>query len=664
MPRQTAAHATIVTLLCVAVLLGNFAPAAAQPNAQHVDVTLRQAAVAVTPAGALAVTVRTTLSQPAEYFEVRLRAFRPDGGLLYQKTEVRHDVEAGAVEIAFSRELADLSLAPGRYPLEARILATGSEPTTVEGRMLVLDPDVPSLPVAVVVRIAETPGLDPDGRFAIDPATRQAPDAAAALSAYMLQRPGARCSLALAPVMLEEWSRAVDGYETTASAAAGSAGPEDTVPLRYAATLEAISEAAGTGRLQLLDVPYAEPDLAGLASIDATADLADHLSLGAATVTAALGLAPSAGAAFGGVLTPQAVAPAEAAGITHVVVHGDAVRTTGEAPLVGPVAIEDTGLTALVTDAALAEASRAGERAIEDRLFDLAFPAGDAVRPPAAVALIELGSGTTAADAIALLDAVQALPWTEPVTAEEASVLRGAATVTLDDEAGAISAPTGYWDEIAGVRRRVQALRAAVSATDPVLTEATRSLLVAESGSWQDTEGAWERGRSYAAAAREAADRVFSAVTLDARDVTLADRTGEMPLAVLNASERELSVIVRVNAAEVQPRSFEATLTLAPSDNYLTVPVDLGRAVSDDVRVSVWAGDLKIAESTVTVRASYLDRLAMVGMVILVLIGLLVFIRRRVSAAAPNGRNGRSDAGSAATMPGDADSGTRDDATA
>ncbi len=662
MPRQTAAYATIVTLLCVTMILGTATAVTAQPNEQHVDVTLRQGAAAVTPKGTLGVTVRTTLSQPAEYFEVRLRAFRPDGRLLYQKTEVRHDVEAGASEIGFSRELADLSVAPGRYPLEVRVLATGSGPTNVEDRMLVIDPDVPPLPVAVVVRIAETPGLDPTGRFAIDPAARQAPDSAIALSTYLLQRPGARCSLAVAPVTLEEWSRAAAGYEATSSAASQTVPPDSEVPVRYATTLESIAEAVGTGRLQLLDVPYAEPDLAGLAGLEATADLVDHLALGSATFTAALGLEPSAGATIGGAFTPQAIAPVETAGITHVVVRPGAVRTTGQTTAAGPVAIEDTGLTALVTDAELAVATGNGERAIEDRLFDLAFPAQDTARPAAAVALIDVGPETTAADAIALLDTVQALPWTEAVTAEEASVLRGAATVTLADDAGSSAAPTGYWDEVAGVRRRVHALESAVGATDPVLAEATRSLLIAESGLWENRD-AWERGRGYAATARDTADRVFSAVTLDVRDVTLADRTGEMPLAVLNASERELSVVVRVNAAAVRPRSFEATLTLAPSDNYLTVPVDLGRAVSDDIHVSVWAGDLRIAESTVTVRASYLDRLAMVGMVIVVLIGLLVFIRRRVSKAALNGRGERPSAASAGTMPGDTDSGTRDDAT-
>jgi hypothetical protein len=78
------------------------------------------------------------------------------------------------------------------------------------------------------------------------------------------------------------------------------------------------------------------------------------------------------------------------------------------------------------------------------------------------------------------------------------------------------------------------------------------------------------------------------------------------------------------------PASPTQDITVQPTQNFLTVPVDLGNTLSDTLDVEVRAGEVSIAQAEVGVRASYIDRLATVLMVIVVLGGLLVFIRRRV----------------------------------
>ena len=61
------------------------------------------------------------------------------------------------------------------------------------------------------------------------------------------------------------------------------------------------------------------------------------------------------------------------------------------------------------------------------------------------------------------------------------------------------------------------------------------------------------------------------------------------------------------------------------------LPVDLGNSLADELLVTVQAGDVTVAEASVRVQASYIDRLATVLMVVIVLAVLLVIIRRRVS---------------------------------
>ncbi|MDO8987762.1 MAG: hypothetical protein Q7V14_06035, partial [Coriobacteriia bacterium] len=63
-------------------------------------------------------------------------------------------------------------------------------------------------------------------------------------------------------------------------------------------------------------------------------------------------------------------------------------------------------------------------------------------------------------------------------------------------------------------------------------------------------------------------------------------------------------------------------------------PVDLGQSLSGKLTVQLYAEDLLINEKVVAVRASFLDRLVLIGGLALVLVGMLLFIRRRVRSVA------------------------------
>ena len=56
-------------------------------------------------------------------------------------------------------------------------------------------------------------------------------------------------------------------------------------------------------------------------------------------------------------------------------------------------------------------------------------------------------------------------------------------------------------------------------------------------------------------------------------------------------------------------------------------------ALSSKLKVEVLAGDVVLARTTVNVQASYLDRIAIIGGIVLILGGLLIFIVRRVRGA-------------------------------
>ena len=60
------------------------------------------------------------------------------------------------------------------------------------------------------------------------------------------------------------------------------------------------------------------------------------------------------------------------------------------------------------------------------------------------------------------------------------------------------------------------------------------------------------------------------------------------------------------------------------------MPVDLGQAISGKVRVAVRAGRVQLAATSLTVTASFIDRLAIVATIVVVLVILLFVVRGRV----------------------------------
>ena len=130
------------------------------------------------------------------------------------------------------------------------------------------------------------------------------------------------------------------------------------------------------------------------------------------------------------------------------------------------------------------------------------------------------------------------------------------------------------------------------------------------------------------------------------KPVTLAGTSGKVPVIISN--EAETPLMLRVTAIPSREVELEgkrsSAMEVMPKDNFIEVPVDLRDSLSGRLTVAVSAGGLVLASDSVTVRASYLDRLVMVLGVVLVLGVLLAFIIKRVRDAETAGTNTSEDA--------------------
>lgn len=631
--RHNKAHLVCAAALCLTLLAG---PAAAAPadgqsvasDTQAVGVTLRQPSPSVTTSGDLQLAVNVTLTAPAEYLEVRLRLRRPGGRLVYQKTEVRTGLGAGTHIIEYEHELGGLDLEKGRYPIDVRVLATGSTATTVQSRLLVTEPGDRPLPVAIVVSVASTPVVTGDGRFAADPAqdTNLRDDLA-----FVTQLAANRrlpLALAIPPVLVEQLGRVEGGYETSAgvSVAAGS----DT-SLRASRTLDALRSALTTGTIEMVDVPYALPDIGHLARISAVDDLSLHWSRADAANASVLRAPGDPGVAYvGPVLTDEVIDSLEQRGVGFVLAPPSAITSSDATPTPGGYELSGEGVRVLAVDEEAARGAAIGSEEFYDALFKR-LDRGDPV-----VIMLEVGSG----DPISTVAVQHAFDWIEDASWLRLKRLGSFGAGDAQRQARVERLPrsgeaTEYWAEVAQGRRAGLRYVEAVGLEDPDALAVLRGVLLSESSlfpaSRGDTETGYD-GRTFAREVTEFVTAQFALVRLDAKDVTLSGTRGDVPLTVVNDTGKRLRLTLNARSAAVLNSPSQA-VDIQPTQNFLTVPIDLGNALSDTLRVEVMAGDLAVTDITVEVRASYMDRLAIVVMVILVLGGLLLFIRKRVKAA-------------------------------
>jgi len=590
---------------------------------QSVTVSVSTGPPAVAADGEMTVAVAVTTSAPAEYIEVRLRMRSPSGRLVYQKTEIRANSPAGTQVIDFKRDLGTLGAEQGRYPLDVRVLATDAEPTTATSRLLVLDPDAEPIPVAVVISALDVPAVTMDGRLSQEPGTSRL-RGDLALVTQLAADHGLPISLAIPPVLIEQFARVAEGYETTSGASVDASAE---APQRFAHLLEDLQSVIDTGTLSLIDVPYALPDASGLAAMGAETDLELHWASTDMVNASVLRSAPGPGATYlGSSLTREGIASAAARGATCVLAGPAAVLSEDATAAPGCYAVAGTDARILVVDENAASGLRLGQDAFYDALFDR-FGTGPVV------IMVPVGAGSTGGtvDLQHALDWIDAAPWLNIAPLDslsESEDLRTAELAPLP----ASTAPEGYWAAIAEGRRAAIAYSGALGTADADAAAALRAALVAESSLFSEPDATWSNAPGSLALAREALDFVsneFALVHLDAKDVTLSGSTGDVPLTLINDTGKQIQLTLHATSSTMSEIPVQE-LSVQPTQSFHTVPVDLGNALSDELSISVRAGDVTVSEAVVTVRASYIDRLGTVAMVVIVLAGLLIFIRRRV----------------------------------
>lgn len=638
----------------LAILLGLAALASAAPAPHAITdapppavVALESSSTATPLHGTFGYTADIRLNEPVSYLQVRFQLHSGKDKLLFQRTQVSDSPSPGEHNFSFSRDLQGLGLNPGAYPVTVSITGStvkGSDiATEVAAELLIYDPSRAPTPVTLVARIVGYPAAGAGGRLLLDPATSTAArDAVMRVSELVIADPAAKITLAVPPYLLEEWRRYAGGYTLADGTAVSTTDPR---AVDYALALQGLKQAIATGRLELTSQGYSDADLDDLAASHLASDTGPQYDAGFSACFTSLEVTPSAGTVpAGGCAPPAALGLLVDRGIKYVVVSPGCTRLGKKPAPSGAYRASGVPLTAIVEDAAAGRALAAGRPApVLRRVFDR--QAGPKTKQPVTIAL-ELGEG--ASDATSTLVAAVAelsQPWIRLQLASEARPASSAQPIVLEAGSPTPGAPATFWPTVRAGRANARALLAALGSSDPDANAAQTASLVSEGSVWSRPDATWVRapdGAAFAEAARAAGSAIFDSIHLRLTQVTFAGGRGKLPVTITNGTQKTLRVVVHSRAYGgvriIGPRSIR--VTLRPKENFVEIPVDMQSSLRGSVAVDVRSADLIIERKAVIVRRSYLDRLAIIGGVLLALVVLLAFIIRRVAttgAAEPNG---------------------------
>ena len=253
--------------------------------------------------------------------------------------------------------------------------------------------------------------------------------------------------------------------------------------------------------------------------------------------------------------------------------------------------------------------------------------------------MLSVDLGTDRADAsstvVAAASSLGVEPWARLSLGREVQAPAKAPELTLTDKPARSGAPADYWKTVRSARAYSDGLTAAMGPGGTGVASAHTDSLLAEASAWAEPGNTWagaDRGLGFANAALTVAKAAFGDMSIKAESVTFAGKRGEVPVSITNNTQNTLSVMVRATAsggAEVAGDRLIPTV-LRPRETFVPIQVDMKSQLSSKLKVEVLAGDVVLAETSVTVKASYLDRIAIIAGVVVVLGILLIFIVRRV----------------------------------
>lgn len=525
--------------------------------------------------------------------------------------------------------------AEGAYRYRVTVSERGATLARAGGRFAVIDPTKrPALTVCLVWQVDEGVHIDPEGRFLdtrIADAVSRTPRRRGRLAFHAAQlgeHRRIRASVAMSPFTVSQVQRLARGGAQVGGDATRAIPPTSRASGEARAVLASWRRLLRLRRAESLAAPYVDAPLEELAARRLTDDMGWQLDVGRQVVRQALGSA-AVPTVVRATPTTQGVVALADEGVTRIVAGALTTEAAARVPD-RPILIKaDSRVRVLVVDQALS-AAVASPASAEDPIDGLI--AALALRHLAGRRLVVLAPSYTdpAIDETRLHRLYQALgdsPWLRTATVREAvdavAPYSRPATLTAEPTREGSDA---YWRAQARGREDYLALESMTPTENPVRERARRTFLVAELAGQPRVASRWQRSAARAARLELAKVRVRANPS-----VTFTGQRGKVALSLTNETGYLADAVLLLSGDGVSfPDGRRLALSLRPKETVRTVRVAIvGARTNARVVARLVTGRRVLARTTVRVSSAYIDRLALVGAVILALVALLIYLWRR-----------------------------------
>lgn len=646
---QAAAQEPLVRLTLVSQIPWN------SVSQRELDVEVRAENLGVTPIGELS--IGWTLWRPVFEritYERSLVADPEDAALIDGDTLPRE----GTIEPGRSRVFTvRLALDSGGIATDASLIY----PLKIDLRSGFTSLVAIRTPVVFLVRQPETPlnlawtfvlhepiGFGPDGVFTSTALEQELGPGGAlaseirALLALTQDASQTPIGVAVSPPLLTNLVRMRDGYAVMDEGERREVKAGQGGAAAAAQALASLRQIAATPEIELSALPFAAPNLPALAASGLSPDLTTQLERGRQTVATVLGRTPDPA-----ILRPPGSAVDQATldqlpgqGVALLLLDDWAAPPPPQ-PL-GFVAPPATSLPAgggeigaLVSDADV-QALFGWELMIEDPVLGAQAMLGELAQIWLEQPGMERGIAVTFPDGFdppgamfgPLVRGIAAAPWVRKTTATDLSQAFPPQGPGQLAPAVSPTFPREYVENIKQTRRRIDIYRSMQVADSDEPEWLETLLLLAESGQFlgDQATGSW-----FVRYARDSVGAVFTAIRPDTDQViTLASSTGTgIPMRLTNDNDEPLRVTIRLVSPHLQGTPESSLVLEAQSTRTVSFDVSLtttGR-FPVDVQIASPSGRM-ISQSTLTVRSTAYNRIAIIITFGAAAVALLVWARR------------------------------------
>lgn len=460
-----------------------------------------------------------------------------------------------------------------------------------------------------------------------------------ALAALERARP-TPVDLVVSPVLLRQLDAMREGYAVEIDGVRREVPATSTQARRAGELLAELRALAASPAVSLAALPLAAPQIPSLVGTGLERDLDPQLERGRALVRDLLGAEPDPGFLWppDGALDPASLAALAARGVRTIALDPGAVAAEAQPLGFAPPPTVGLGkggaIVGLAPDPAV-HALLASAPLADDPVLAAHAVAGELAaiwqeQPGLARGVALLLPTTLDAPAPfwrALVASLADAPWLTPVRARDLVAAFPPARSAPLVQTAPRSFPPGYVEDILQARRRLAAYRSMLVGPSEEPDRLEEALLLAESGTFLADPLA---GIAYLRAVDERVGTALDGVRVPAGQVvTLASRTGTLPLRISSSAAEPLRVIVSLESSRLtEPRRTEVVLEPG-AERTLAFPVEVKTTGRFPVlvRVTAPAGRV-IEEAEISVRSTAYNRIALLITIGAALVLVLVWARR------------------------------------